>query len=97
MPVGLTQVVVRTSQSGLIPDTPNSTYPELSGLIPDTEELTGVVPSPGVTTNHRTSKSGLLPDISPVFSDGDSGPTIASIAVEAEQAVDQLVESSSPM
>ena len=32
----MTPLVVRTSQSGIIPDTPGP-LPEISGLIPDTE------------------------------------------------------------
>ena len=32
----VTPLVVRTSQSGIIPDTPGP-LPEISGLIPDTE------------------------------------------------------------
>ena len=55
-------VVVRTSQSGLIPDTPGPP-PEISGLIPDTADLQH--PAPQSCLSHRTSKSGLLVDTAP--------------------------------
>lgn len=50
--------VVRTSQSGLIPDTPGP-LPEISGLIPDTCDI-GEAFQSLVSLSHRTSKSGLL-------------------------------------
>ena len=36
--MSLLSSVVRTSQSGIIPDTPGP-LPEISGLIPDTQEI----------------------------------------------------------
>jgi hypothetical protein len=51
--------VVRTSQSGLIPDTIG--YFGLSGLIPDTVDLSpAFLTRKGAGSLHRTSKSGLL-------------------------------------
>ena len=72
----MTPLVVRTSQSGIIPDTPGP-LPEISGLIPDTEitdptfKVRDETPStrPGVNyvcqawltgSHHRTTKSGIL-------------------------------------
>jgi hypothetical protein len=51
--------VVRTSQSGLIPDTIG--YFGLSDLIPDTVDLSpAFLTRKGAGSLHRTSKSGLL-------------------------------------
>ena len=71
----MTPLVVRTSQSGIIPDTPGP-LPEISGLIPDTEITDPTFKVREETTNtrvsndmcqawltgshHRTTKSGIL-------------------------------------
>jgi len=52
-------IVVRTSQSGLIPDTPGP-LPEISGLIPDTSEIDPTFQTLLAQPQNRTSKSGLL-------------------------------------
>ena len=58
-----TPLVVRTSQSGIIPDTPGP-LPEISGLIPDTEiDPTFKVKQKYMTmtgSHNRTTKSGIL-------------------------------------
>jgi len=53
------QIVVRTSQSGLIPDTPGP-HPEISGLIPDNSEIDPNFQNLFTKSQNRTSKSGLL-------------------------------------
>lgn len=59
-PVGQSKnIVVRTSQSGLIPDTPGP-LPEISGLIPDTSEIDPTFQTLLAQPQNRTSKSGLL-------------------------------------
>ena len=52
-------IVVRTSQSGLIPDTPGP-LPEISGLIPDNSEIDPSFQNLFTNSQNRTSKSGLL-------------------------------------
>lgn len=53
------QIVVRTSQSGLIPDTPGP-LPEISGLIPDSSDIDPAFQTIFSQPQNRTSKSGLL-------------------------------------
>ena len=53
------QKVVRTSQSGLIPDTPGP-LPEISGLIPDSSDIDPAFQTIFSHPQNRTSKSGLL-------------------------------------
>ena len=71
----VTPLVVRTSQSGIIPDTPGP-LPEISGLIPDTEitdptfkvrdetlsarGINDVCQAWLTGSHHRTTKSGIL-------------------------------------
>jgi len=52
-------LVVRTSQSGIIPDTPGP-LPEISGLIPDNAEIDPTFQSWLSGSHHRTTKSGIL-------------------------------------
>lgn len=53
-------IVVRTSQSGLIPDTPGP-LPEISGLIPDNSDIDpSFLVLSSQSQQNRTSKSGLL-------------------------------------
>jgi len=51
--------VVRTSQSGIIPDTPGP-LPEISGLIPDTAEIDPAFQAWLSGSHNRTTKSGIL-------------------------------------
>lgn len=53
------KIVVRTSQSGLIPDTPGP-LPEISGLIPDSSDIDPTFQTIFSNPQNRTSKSGLL-------------------------------------
>merc|ERR1719323_1109732 len=52
-------LVVRTSQSGIIPDTPGP-LPEISGLIPDNADIDPTFQSWISGSHHRTTKSGIL-------------------------------------